>query len=311
MQVTLEENEKYRRYVGQVALEMGVFDFSGEQIIWHYTNGAGFLGILQSATIYATQVVSLNDTTETKYATDLFKHVVRELISEKAQDDEAVAFLNQVLEMVKEEPDSPNHGTSKFFVACFSGDEDELTQWDRYCKPNGYAIGFRARGLCREATSQIYRVVYDREKQAGAAKKIAAATLDFYREGLTGDRLENPEEWGKLFFDAWDEWVYKLAPLAKDAKWKSENEFRLVHELKVSDFPKVRFSQKQSMLSRYIPLQTDAWVKRRAPLLPIAKVWIGPGNHPAFTKISAQLLLEQMGYQDIPVEVTQCSLAWS
>jgi hypothetical protein len=44
---------------------------------------------------------------------------------------------------------------------------------------------------------------------------------------------------------------------------------------------------------RYLALDTPVWVKRRAKLLPIAKVWIGPGNHAAFTKISVQLLLEQ------------------
>jgi hypothetical protein len=255
-------------------------------------------------------VSCLNDRTETKYASDIYKKAVLELIKEREGDAEAVAFLNRVLEFVKDEPDSPTHGTSKFFVTCLSGDEDELTQWDRYSKPNGYAIGFRARGLWREPTSQIYRVIYDGEKQMRAAKKIAAATLDFYREGLTSERLENPAEWGKLFFNAWDEWVYKLAPLAKDYKWHSENEFRLVHELKASEFPDVRFSQKPKMLGRYLPLDTPAWVKRRAKLLPIAKVWIGPGNHPAFTKISVQLLIEQMGYWDIPIEVTKCTVDW-
>ncbi|HTV06273.1 MAG TPA: DUF2971 domain-containing protein [Acidobacteriaceae bacterium] len=310
MHVTPEENEKYRRFVSDVATEMGVFDFERDDIVWHYTNGEGLLGILQSGTLYATQVSCLNDTTETKYASDIYKKTIAELIEEKRGDAEAIAFLNQVSEFVKEEPDSPTHGTSKFFVACFSGDEDELTQWDRYTKPNGYAIGFRVRGLWREPTSQVYKVVYDREKQQSAAKKIAAATLDFYREGLTGERLNNPGEWGKIFFSAWDEWVYKLAPLAKDWKWHSENEFRLVHELKVSEFPDVRFKQKPKMLTRYISLDTPAWVKRRAKLLPIAKIWIGPGNHPAFTKISLQLLLEQMGYFDVPIEVTNCTVAW-
>jgi hypothetical protein len=143
------------------------------------------------------------------------------------------------------------------------------------------------------------------------AKKIAVATLDFYQEGLIGERLENPEEWGRLFFTAWDEWVYKLAPLAKDRKWRSENEYRLVHELKASEYPNVRFNQKSKILSRYLSLDTPAWVKRRAKLLPIAKVWIGPGHHPAFTtKISVKLLLEQMGYWDVPVEVTNCTVDW-
>jgi hypothetical protein len=310
MNVTQQENEKYRVFVSDVAKEMGAFDFDPEQIVWHYTNGAGFLGIIQSSTLYATQVASLNDKSETKYATDLYKEAINSLIQEKADDADAVLFLKAVLEYVKEEPDSPSHGISKFFVVCFSGDEDELTQWDRYGKPNGYSLGFRARGLWREPNSQLYRVVYDRDKQLSATKKIAAATLDFYNEGLTGERLDDPTEWGSQFFKAWDEWVYKLAPLAKDTKWKSENEFRLVHELKLSEFPKVRFTQKATMLARYLPLDTPAWVKRRSPLLPLAKVRIGPGNHPAFTSISVRLLLEQMGYFDISVDPTECTLTW-
>ena len=39
--------------------------------------------------------------------------------------------------------------------------------------------------------------------------------VDFYREGLTEERMADPELWGREFFTAWDEWVYKLAPLAK------------------------------------------------------------------------------------------------
>lgn len=115
MQVTLQENEKYRNFVNRIANEMGVFDFNGEDIVWHYTNGPGLLGIIQTSTLYATQVSCLNDTTETKYATDIYKHVVVKLIEEHHDDVQAVEFLNDVLEFVKEEPDSPTHGTSKFF----------------------------------------------------------------------------------------------------------------------------------------------------------------------------------------------------
>lgn len=308
MPVTPQENEKYRQFVNNIAIELGIFDFSGEQIIWHYTDGAGFLGILQSATVFATQVASLNDSRETKYATDMFKTAVEALIEERKEDPEAIEFFQLILEYVKEEPDTPTHGISKFFITSFSAEEDNVVQWDRYGKKNAYAIGFYARGFWREPNSQIYRVVYDREKQMKATKRIAAATLDFFREGLTDERKSNPEQWGKDFYAAWDEWIYKLAPLAKDPTWSTENEFRLVHELKSSEFPRVRFAQKDTMLARYIALDTSNWVKRRQPLLPIAKVLIGHGNHPAFTKISAKLLLEQMGYVDIPVETTKCTL---
>lgn len=308
MPITERENNTYREFVSKIAVELGVFDLKGQQIVWHYTDGNGFLGILQSSTLYASQVAALNDSKETEYATDLFKDAVKQVMAEKNSDGNAIAFLNAVLEFVKEEPENPTRGVSKFFVTCFSAEEDDLNQWTKYAKGNGYAIGFHPAGLNREPNSSLYRVVYDRQKQEHGAKAIAEATLRFYMEGLNAERMKDPDLWAREFFEAWDEWVYKLAPLAKDFKWKAESEYRIVHELKVSEFPHVRFTQKKTMLSRYLALDFPCWVKRRASLLPIAKVIIGPGNHPAFTRVSAKLLLEQMGYGDVPVEITKCSL---
>jgi hypothetical protein len=310
MPVTAQENEQYRAFVSEKAQELGCFNFKPDDIVWHYTNGEGLLGILQSSSIYATQVASLNDKNETKYATDLFKASLRELIEQNKDNGIAMGFLQKVLEFVKEDPDSPTHGSSKFYVTCFSGEEDELTQWDRYGRPNAYAIGFYARGLWREPNSQLYKVVYDRASHEKACKDLAQATLKFYLEGMNSERQKEPEKWAEEFFLAWDEWIYKLAPLAKDFKWKAENEFRLVHELKSSEFRDVRFKQRTTMLARYLPLSTPNWVKRRTPLLPIAKVIVGPGNHVSFTKISVALLLEQMGYFNVPVLETKVSLQW-
>ena len=203
MPVTQEENEKYFAFVRAKAQDLGLFDYEPETIVWHYTNGPGFLGILQSATIHATQVASLNDSNETKYATDLFKHSIKQVMEEKKDDPTAKSFLEKVLEYVKDDPDSPTHGTSKFFVTCFSAEEDDLTQWDRYGRPNGYAIGFHARGLWREPTSTLYKVVYDKAIQEKNSKDIADATLRFFLEGLTGERQQAPDKWAEEFFRAW------------------------------------------------------------------------------------------------------------
>jgi hypothetical protein len=308
MPVTPQENNTYREFVSKLATELGVFDLKGQEIVWHYTNGDGFLGILQSSSLFATQVAALNDSKETEYATDLFKQAVERVIAEKGDDSDAVAFLEAVLQFVREEPENPTRGISKFFVTCFTAEGDDVNQWAKYAKGNGFAIGFYPAGLNREPNSCLYRVVYDRAKQEKAAKIVAEATLRFYMEGLNEERLKSSDVWAREFFEAWDEWVYKLAPLAKDPMWKSENEYRIVHELKVAEFPRVRFAQKKTMLSRYLVLDFPSCVKRRAALLPIAKIMIGPGNHPAFTRVSVKLLLEQMGYPDLPVEITSCPL---
>lgn len=150
---------------------------------------------------------------------------------------------------------------------------------DRYGRRNGYALGFYARGLNREPGSTIYRVIYDANKQQSAARKLAHATVDFYVQGLIGQRFDHPEQRTREFLTAWDEWVYKLAPLAKAPKWEAENEYRIVHELKPAEFPQVRFKAKSTMMARYLPLDTPSWMRRRAGLLPLAKIWIGPGSH--------------------------------
>ena len=171
MQVTLEENEKYRLFVNGLANRIGVFDFEPDQVVWHYTDGPGFLGILQSATLFATQVSSLNDPNETKYGTDLYKEVVRQIMAENAADADTVAFFTDVLEAVKEDPDSPTQGPSKFFVTCFSADEDNLARRRLYGGQNPYAIGFYARGLNREPNSRLYKVIYDRKEQLRVCKR--------------------------------------------------------------------------------------------------------------------------------------------
>lgn len=306
MPVSIEENNRFRDFVSRIAREGGCFDFNPDQIVWHYTNGDGFLGILQSSQLYATQVAALNDANETKYASDLLTKAVKQLIVERANDQEVVTLLNKLLEFSEENTGS--HNISKFFVTAFSGEEDDVTQWDRYGRPNGYAIGFYARGLQREPTSTLYRVVYDSEKQEKAAKELAEATVKFYFDGLNQERAKDPDLWTREFLTAWDEWVYKLAPLVKASKWKAENEYRIVHELKPAEFPAVKFAQKATMLARYIALDTPYWVKRRSGLLPIAKIFVGPGTNYAPTQVSIRLLLDQMGYTEVPIEKTICSL---
>jgi hypothetical protein len=306
MPVTIEENNKYRDFVSRIARENGCFDFQPDHVIWHYTDGPGLIGILESSRLHATQISALNDAKETRHASELFIQAVRELIEEQATESDVVTFLNTLIGFSEKNVEA--HVSSKFFVACFSGEEDDLTQWERYGKQNGYAIGFYVRGLNREPTSTLYRVIYDEQKQKKAARELAEATIQFYLEGLTGERLENPERWTSEFLTAWDEWIYKLAPLAKAEKWRAENEYRIVHELKVAEFPLVRFKAKSTMIARYVPLDTPIWMPRRASLLPVAKIWIGPGSHQQASKISIGLLLNQMGYPAIPIETSRIAL---
>lgn len=304
MPVLPEETQRYTDFTRQKAKDLGTFDYSPETTLWHYTSGAGLLGIIESASIRATQVSCVNDSTETLYATRLFRNAILALKEKSAEDQSASAFLDETLRITAEPANMPAHAPSPFFVACFSELEDDLNQWLKYGGPhgeNGYAIGFVARGLQIDPNTAVVRVSYDKGKHEAIAAETAEATLAFFREGLVGERMQDPAKWGQEFFESWDRAIYRLSPMAKDECFKAEQEFRMVHELQTSELPNVRFQQKENMLARHIDLETPVWMQQRTPKLPIVKVMIGPGRHQEITRVGVMTLLNQMGYQNIEV----------
>ena len=92
------------------------------------------------------------------------------------------------------------------------------------------------------------KINYDNQAHATYAEQIAKATLDFYLEGLVGDRVNDPAQWAKEFFDLWDQSIYRLAPTVKDEGFSAEREYRLIHEAQSYDLPFIRYQQKASLL---------------------------------------------------------------
>jgi hypothetical protein len=144
------------------------------------------------------------------------------------------------------------------------------------------------------ANSILVRVNYDRQLHEKVAEDLAEATVTFFRDGLTKNRAASAEKWTEEFLTFWDPYITKLAPMVKDPGFSSENEYRIIHEFQIDEMKRLKFIQKQTMMSRHLPLSTpgEMWV----PRLPIAKVLVGPCRHAEITRISVDTLLRQMGY---------------
>jgi DUF2971 family protein len=307
MAVLAEDTTQYNDLVISQIKELGCLAYEPETIVWHYTTGRGLLGIIESGTIYATQVACLNDSTEIRYALRLYHDALVLLQEKNIADADAHRFLGKVIETFADDPALPSHAPSRFFVACFSRLEDDLNQWRVYSETggeNGYAIGFRARGLA-EPNGALLRVNYDKAKHKEVADTVAEATLRFYKDGLQKQRAATPDQWMTEFLAQWDELIGRLAPLVKDECFAAEDEFRLVHELNVTEMHAIRFQQKETLLSRHLPLSFPVWMQVRYPMLPIAKVTVGPAKQQHISRISVTALLRQMGYGEIPVEISR------
>jgi len=290
--------DSYQQILKRQIDRLGTFEFDPETVLWHYTNGQGLLGILSSGTLYSTQVSRLNDSSEIRYGQALFQKALTESVATFTGDDRVKQFAIRYLKMIDVVATlmTPPHAPSPFFVTCFSSEPDDLSTWRAYGSgQRGYAIAFKAKNLFYQP-NPLLKVNYDSSLHRELATEVVAATLKFYEEGLQGKQEHEIPAWDQEFIQAWESKVTYLLPLVKDPGFKSENEYRILHEFTMGELPKMVIMQKETMMTRHIPLSFplggEAWV----PRLPIEKVMIGPCRHPAVTGISVDTMLRKMGY---------------
>lgn len=148
----------------------------GGDMLSHYTNEEGFIGIARSQSLRATEFVSLNDTSEFSYA---FKEICRQVYLEVmrtippdliAGDFDQVKIESMVeeigqrlLEQVKQ-----GDGYGSLYITSFArgGTQEEneegiLTLWDRYTKNEGYCLQFDEGSVRRVLEHEAMRNSYD------------------------------------------------------------------------------------------------------------------------------------------------------
>lgn len=109
-------------------------------LIYHYTNTAGFMGIIQSQSLWATNSNFLNDHQEMKKGIEIFR---QHLLNEKTFKDvehlhkeNMDLLLSLIYSLVKASEDN-------IYLTSFTEDRDYLRQWMSYCQFNdGVCIGF-------------------------------------------------------------------------------------------------------------------------------------------------------------------------
>jgi hypothetical protein len=302
-----EEDDEYSRFVSHY-LRSIVLHRALPPRVYHYTTGAGLIGIIQSGSLWATQIACLNDTKELVHAVDELKDAIAKHRAVGVSVD-AEFILQKMLGLL----DKPDPEVSGAFVASFSEVDDDLSQWRAYGDgEGGYAIEFDTQALVN-ATAQygsyFVPVYYTDQQKHTLFDDSIRWSETYFVQGLTTVPARDRELWGMLFAQRWLQHLSFLAPLIKHPKFAGEHERRIIHQLKPDDFSKLGFMQKQSLMSRYIPIRfaasdPDANGYTR---LPITGIVIGPVRHREVSRISVGDLLVSKGYTvaDVPVRISQ------
>jgi hypothetical protein len=284
------------------------FAVDPNQTLWHYTNGSALLAIINSGTIFSTQVSCLNDSTEVRYASKLFCAALESLRALYLGDSIASAFLDRAIDLFQEDIDDPSQSAIPYFVTCFTELEDDLSQWRAYGGgENGYALGFKASDLFGVSQSIVVKVNYDQSLHVRLAEETAKATVTYYIAGLNEDGGRDPDAWADEFLFVWNELITRIAPLVKDPGFESEQEYRIVKQFTPGDVGQLHFLQKNSLMSRHLPLQLPSGMAASGSgyRLPISSIMVGPCRHRHVSRASIGSLLLQKFYAMNMVSVSR------
>lgn len=293
-------------------------------IVYHYTTMDVLLKVVDSRSIWATNIKYLNDVLERNHC---LQRVRERLTWADAKErwgsvSEEVADLNEREYM----PTLP-------FVASFSKDRDSLTQWRSHCpKGNGVCIGFRTESLSKAflMTNEVSRpdqnddiavdfgpVAYLGPDNIRAVEEMIehatrnaidweAANQEFVRAGIKRD----------IVF--WSE-IESFASRTKHISFESEQEFRLIAVDSNGFIDAMQFRPSRSTLIPYVklglpdPTEFLAGVGHREPILDlpdlpkpyfIDNVTLGPTPHVGLSKDSLDALFGVQN-RDVIIHVSE------
>jgi len=273
-------------------------------ILYKYMSQAGFLGILESKSIWATDIFYLNDAAEYYHAVGLLKSEIENksrditipltgfsgvtidsvrVVHKKDFQKEILWRLNSMIDF-----EFDNHT----FVCSFSEAEDSLSQWRGYCPGgNGLCVGFDSSSLVKYFDKKYYRIEqckYNFDKQ----KEKINDMLDQYIEDIPQIETEDelPLMGGPQTFEFLNKF-FQIAPIYKDPSFKEEQEWRFISMSKPHGWPDLKYREGLSMIIPY----DDVKISIDDSPLPIKNVIIGPTPHPKLSIGSVKSLLTSIG----------------
>jgi hypothetical protein len=118
---------------------------AGPEVIYHYTNQSGLIGVLENRELWATKIQYMNDASEFRIAFQMLEKHLTDAIHSDGSDQpmlgnsgmrRAFKLLNGLERIIH----------VNVCVVCFCRNGDLLSQWRAYSGGYGFSIGFNGRG---------------------------------------------------------------------------------------------------------------------------------------------------------------------
>jgi hypothetical protein len=259
--------------------------------LYHYTDSTGFLGILESKELWATEIQHLNDAQEFKHAGTLLSVEIARRLATYPTDSPFHRYWRQV--SIDAEREARVLGAG---VVSFTSNGDQLSQWRAYCpKGNGYSIGVTASSLRytqKKARGLLVKCVYDIESQT----KLISFIADYLEESSA--RESRMKKYGWAYLGHVSRKIVAVMLALKDEGFAEESEWRLVV---TTDTPRYRSGRFGILPFQPLPLCPDDGLPT------VAEVIVGPHPEPEIARETASSFLRRHARLDAPADAVKSS----
>ena len=269
-----------------------------DELIYHYTDLTGLLGILESKELWATDVRYLNDASEATYGEERLRELVARDLSGRFPRPEAANVFGRVWKNFTVQ-------APRSFVACFCKEGDLLSQWRGYGRL-GYAIGFDREVLQRlagECGFIVRDVVYNKAEQQGLVTEVlnqfvANFPVRAVRAGAAGDEssIQGAMIWGVTYASD----LYELVPKLKHEAFGEEKEVRAIHRCMQGCASEVRVRPSGLGPAPYVAFGVGTDPETTA----IRRIRVGPNPHVSEASEGVRDLLKWRGLPGVEVAVS-------
>lgn len=172
--------DKFNREAGQIidSFRKSLESQKPHSIIYHYTDGVGLKGMLESGKIRLTDIFDLNDPSELIHGISLAIEVLNNMVGNGPR--ESRLFGEQLAAFPWRET---MRELAYFFVCSFSSCGDDLGQWRAYAdNGRGYALGFDAtsleKGFIDGVAANTYGVTFPVTYRDAELEKLHGQIID-------------------------------------------------------------------------------------------------------------------------------------
>lgn len=281
----------------------------GSDLLWHYTNSGGLLGIIESKELWATNALFLNDSEELHFGIDMICDELLKIekdVQLREGCDGATRHLRNFHMNIFVSHLRLHHSFENAlrapYVSCLSRARDDLNQWRGYGR-NGVSIGFDHRELIDGgAVPEHLAAPSPVEVQYGESARLRArkAARLIHRRvseviSILAKDNTNVATIGANDFKKYSLPALLASPYMKHSSFESENEVRLVY---VGDVNALRYRADHAGIIPYsaIPIRLES----------LREIIVSPGPNAELRAAAIRSMASSKGLGVVSVVQSQC-----